>query len=116
MKSNKAIARWHPEKNSNRSYFSFQKLESKLMLALMIGELNFLTNRREENIRKLGSTRCYVGVCGGEDELEHVSQCFGYLSNPSGDHSEKGQAHYLVQLNAERIAKFGTSLIYLSTE
>ena len=41
MKSNKAIARWHPEKNSNRSYFSFQKLESKLMLALMIGELNW---------------------------------------------------------------------------
>ena len=116
MKSNKAIARWHPEKNSNRSYFSFQKLESKLMLALMIGELNFLTNRREENIKKLGSTRCYVGVCGGEDELEHVSQCFGYSSTPSGDHSELGQAQYLVELNAERIKNFGTSLIYLPAE
>ena len=32
-----------------------------------------------------------VGVCGGEDDLKHISQCFGYSSTPSGDHSELGQ-------------------------
>ena len=112
LASNKALARWTPEKKSNRAYFSFAKLESKLMLALMIGELNFLTNRRSENMKKLGSTHCYVGVCGGEDSLEHVSQCFGYSAVPSGDGSEKAQAEYLVELNRERMKKFKTSLIY----
>ena len=29
-----------------------------------------------------------------EQELEHVSQCFGYSSTPSGDHSEQGQAQF----------------------
>ena len=112
LKSKKALARWESEKTSNRAYFSFAKLESKLMLALMIGELNFLTNRRAENIKKLGSTHCYIGVCGGEDSLEHVSQCFGYSAVPSGDGSERSQVEYLVELNKERMKRFGTALIY----
>ena len=112
LKSNKALARWVPEKKSNRAYFSFSQLESKLMLAMMIGELNFLTNRKAENMKKRGSTHCYIEVCGGEDSLEHVSQCFGYSTVPSGDGSEKAQAEYLVDLNKERMKKFKTALIY----
>ena len=82
------------------------------MLALMIGELNFLTNRRSENVKKLGSTHCYVGTCGGDDSLDHVSQCFGYSAVPSLDGSKRSQVEYLVELNRERMKRFGTALIY----
>ena len=115
-KSDKVVMRWEPEKNSNREYFKYTKLESKLMLALMIGELNFLTNRRQENLKNLGSTHCFVGVCGGEDSLDHVSQCFGYDSTPSGDGSERGQVAYLVALNRERMRKYSRPLIFYSHE
>ena len=113
MKSSKVVMRWDPEKNSNRQYFSFEKLESRLMLALRIGELDFLTNRRRENISKWGSTHCFVQVCGGEDSLEHVSQCFGYESTfNKKDSSEQAQAEYLVALNRERLKKYRRPLIY----
>ena len=82
------------------------------MLALMIGELNFLTNRKNENIKKLGSTHCFVGVCGGEDTLDHVSQCFGYKSTLKEDGSERSQVDYLVELNEERLKKYKRPLIY----
>ena len=111
-KSDKVIMRWVPEKNSNRAYFSYTELESKLMLALMIGELNFLTNRKNENIKKLGSTHCFVGVCGGEDTLDHVSQCFGYKSTLREDGSERSQVDYLIELNEERMKKYKRPLIY----
>ena len=111
-KSDKVLMRWVPEKNSNREYFSYTPLESKLMLSLMIGELNFLTNRKQESIKKLGSTRCFVGVCGGEDTLDHVSQCFGYQATPSGDGSERSQVEYLLALNEERTKKYKRPLIF----
>ena len=83
------------------------------MLALRIGELDFLTNRRRENISKWGSTHCFVQVCGGEDSLEHVSQCFGYESTfNKKDSSEQAQAEYLVALNRERLKKYKRPLIY----
>ena len=75
------------------------------MMALMIGELNFLTNRKGESMKKWGSTHCYTKVCGGEDSLEHVSQCFGYQTTPSGVPTEEAQAEYLVALNKERMEK-----------
>ena len=38
---------------------------------------------------------CYIKVCGGEDSLEHVSQCLRYQSAPSGVPTEQAQADYL---------------------
>ena len=50
---------------------------------------------------------CYVKVCGGEDSLDRVSQCFGYKTRPP-DHgaTDKEIADYLVNLNRERNKKF----------
>ena len=113
LSSKKVIMRWSPEKTSNRSYFMFNKFESQLMLALMVGELNFLTNRSKEYLRSLGSTECLVRVCGGEDTLDHVSQCFGYNTRYTGDGSEKSQAEFLVELHKERVKKFKFPLIHV---
>ena len=113
LSSKKVIMRWSPEKTSNRSYFMFNKFESQLMLALMVGELNFLTNRSKEYLRSLGSTECLVRVCGGEDTLDHVSQCFGYTTRYTGDGSEKSQAEFLVELHKERVKKFMFPLIHV---
>ena len=82
LSSSKVLMRWQPKKTSEWGYFKFNRLESKLMLALQIGELNFLTNRRRESLKEKGSTACYTQVCGGEDSLDHVSVCFGYDSKP----------------------------------
>ena len=61
-------------------------------------------------------SRCaVVRVCGGEDTLEHVSQCFGYSARPKGDGSEKSQAEYLIELNKERIKKFNLPLIHFKS-
>ena len=110
--SSKVLMRWTPEKNSDRAYFSFSKFESRLMLALQIGELNFLTNRKKENIRTLGSTMCFVKVCGGEDDLDHMSQCFGYSTRPPAQGASEGEiANYLVELSKERNRKFKIPLL-----
>ena len=91
----------------------FSKLESKLMLALMIGELNLLTNRSKEYLKTYGSTDCLIKVCGGQDDLDHVSQCFGYTARPGYDGSEKSQAEYLVELHKERTKKFKLPLVHI---
>ena len=96
-KSSKVLMRWTPEKNSNRDYFHFSKLESKLVFHLMVGELNLLTNKKREYMSRYGGTHCLVKVCGGEDEI--------------GD-STKQLAEYLVALNRERIKKYNLPLIY----
>ena len=61
--------------------------------------------RESKEIRLYTRKHCYVGVCGGEDSLEHVSQCFGYTTVPSGDGSERAQVEYLVELNKERLKR-----------
>ena len=112
--SSKVLMRWEPERRSDRTYFKFNTLEAKLMLALQIGELNFLTNRRRESEKELGSTMCYVKVCGGEDSLDHVSTCFGYQSRPPGaGSSEQEIADYLVELNKERNKKYQSPLVLI---
>ena len=114
LSSSKVLMRWEAEKKSDRPYFSYNRLESKLMLALQIGELNFLTNRRKENEKDLGATMCYVKVCGGEDSLDHVSQCYGYETRPPGAGAgEKEIAEYLVELNKERNKKFLAPLVVI---
>ena len=114
LSSSKVLMRWEAEKKSDRPYFSYNRLESKLMLALQIGELNFLTNRRKENEKDLGATMCYVKVCGGEDSLDHVSQCYGYETRPPGAGAgEKEIAEYLVELNKERNKKFQAPLVVI---
>ena len=115
LSSSKVIMRWEPEKKSNRGYFMFSKIEAKLMLAFMIGELNFLENRKREYTKKLGSTECLVRVCGGEDNIEHVSQCFGYSARPTGDGSEQSQADYLLALHKERTQKYKFPLIHFKS-
>ena len=112
MGSKKVVTRWTPKKTSNRGYFLFSRLEAKLMLAYRVGELNLLTNRPKESVSKLGSTECLVRVCGGEDDLDHISQCFGYESRLEGP-SEQDQATYLRNLHKERTKKFGKPLIYI---
>ena len=81
--SAKIQVRWTAEKTSNRPYFMFSRLESKLVLAYHVGELNLLTNRPTESMKKLGSLECLTRVCGGLDELSHIQECFGYTArNP----------------------------------
>ena len=112
--SSKVLMRWLPEKKSDRSYFKMTRIESKLMLALQIGELNFLTNRKHESLAERGSTDCYVGVCGGQDTLDHVSQCFGYQTKPPGPGApEQEIANYLVELNKERTKRFKSPLVII---
>ena len=89
------------------------KLQSKLILAWRTGELNMLTNRKNESIRKLGSTECLTRVCGGEDDLDHVQECFGYEARPSSEGSEQAMADYLYELHKERVRKFKRPLIYI---
>ena len=113
--SKKISVRMAPEKTSSRAYFTFSRLESKLMLARNVGELNLLTNRKGEYLKKLGSTECLVRVCGGEDDLNHISECFGYSTKPEGDGGEKSQAEYLVRLNKERISKYRFPLIHFKS-
>ena len=112
MTSRKAVTRWTPEKTSNRGYFELGRLEAKLMLAWRVGELNFLTNRRKESLKNLGSTECLVRVCGGEDTLEHVSECFGYQARLGGQ-SEADHASYLRELHKERTKKYNKPLIFI---
>ena len=104
--------RWSPEKTSNRLYFTFSRIESQLVLTLNVGELNLLTYRKNESIKKYGTTGCLIQVCGGEDNLEHVSQCFGYQARPNQwDGSNKSTAEYLLELHKEQIKKFNMPLI-----
>ena len=84
------------------------------MLALQIGELNFLGNRKKMSIKEYGSTMCYVKVCGGNDNLKHVKECFGYDSKPPrAGASEKEMANYLVELNKERNRKYQSPLVLI---
>ena len=112
--SRKVEMRMRPEKTSDREYFKYNRLESKLMLALQIGELNFLENRKKTSIKEHGSTMCYVKVCGGNDNLKHVKECFGYESKPpKAGASEKEMANYLVELNKERNRKYQSPLVLI---
>ena len=54
------------------------QLEAKLILAWRMGEVNLKMNRKRELVAKFGSTECWVQVCGGNDDLDHVIECFGY--------------------------------------
>ena len=85
---------------------------ARLVLAYRVGELNLLTNRPKESISKYGSTECLVRVCGGEDTLNHISECFGYDAKPRGS-SEQDLASYLRDLNRERTQKYGKPLIFV---
>ena len=78
LASSKTFKHWTPEKTSNRPYFLRTKLESKLMLALRIGELNYKLSRKNESIKKFGGLDCWVKVCLGTDGPRHVAECFGY--------------------------------------
>ena len=82
------------------------------MLALQIGEMNFLANKKHEAMKERGSTDCYIGVCGGQDTLDHVSQCFGYSTKaPKEGSSEQEIVDYLVELSKERNKRFNAPLI-----
>ena len=101
--------RWSLEKNSNRDYFHFSKMESKLVFHLMIGELNLLTNKTRT---RFGGTHCLVKVCRGEDEIDHITKCFGYSAKCPNGGNTKQLAQYLVELNRKRIKKYNLPLVY----
>ena len=62
-------------------------------------------------MKELGSTTCYTKVCGGQDNLDHVSQCFGYTSKSQrAGASNQNIANYLFELNKERNILLGVDL------
>ena len=111
--STKTFKHWTPEMTMNRSYFMMPKLESKLLLALRIGELNFKLSRKRESLQRYGGLECFVGVCLGLDGPQHVSECFGYEARLKPGHSEKELAEYLKELHLERMKKYSLPLVYM---
>ena len=90
-------------------------MPGKLVLSLKMGELELKSNRRQESIKQYGGVHCLVGWCGGDDDINHVMKCPGYDIKPPRDDKGKEDiiAAYLIELNSERIRKWGCPLIYI---
>ena len=111
------MARWEPRETEGWNkprYMAWSKLEGKLMLAFRLGELEFKTNRRGESEKLYGGVHCWYGQCGGLDEISHVSRCEGYNARPveADDGDPRNLVTYLIQLNSERIRKWGQPLLF----
>ena len=105
-----------PVRGWNRpQYMAWDKLPGKLLLALKLGELELKANRRNESIKQYGGFHCWVGWCCGDDDINHVMVCEGYDTKPPRDDKgdEKIVADYLIELNSERIRRWGCPLIYI---
>ena len=117
LHSKKVLARWEPRETEGWNkpwYMAWSKLEGKLMLAFRLGELEFKTNRRGESEKLYGGVHCWYGQCGGLDEISHVSRCEGYNARPVevDDGDPRNLVNYLIQLNSERIRKWGQPLLF----
>ena len=118
LSSTKVIANWEPRTCDTWNkpwYFTWSKLEGKMMIAFRLGELELKTNRSGESSRLYGGNQCLVGVCGGLDNLDHVAECEGYTSRPDGQGSgdPKAVVNYLIRLNAERTRRWSMPLLYI---
>ena len=85
------------------------------MAAFKLGELELKTNRSGEASRTYGGTHCLVGVCGGQDDLDHIAECVGYNARPDGvwKGDPKSVVQYLMRLSAERTRRWGMPLLYI---
>ena len=92
-------------------YFDKPKMEARMLFQYYVGELNFRTNRRREAEKKFGGTQCLVGICGGDDSIEHVSVCFGYRTRSPPNMREEDLSSYLIELNRERIQRWEAPII-----
>ena len=118
LESRKTKSSWEPRQTAlwNKPwYFCWGKLEGKLMLAYQLGELQLKTSRRGESRRNYGGVHCWVGVCEGDDELSHIAECPGYTVRPPDvkDGNPRNLAFYLIELNAERIRRWGQPLVFI---
>ena len=109
---------WEPRTHETWNkpwYFTWSKLEGKMMAAFKLGELELKTNRSGEASRTYGGTHCLVGVCGGQDNLNHIADCAGYETWPDGvwKGDPKSVVHYLMRLSAERTLRWGMPLLYI---
>ena len=70
--------------------------------------------RRGESEKLYGGVHCWYGQCGGLDEISHVSRCEGYNARPVevDDGDPRNLVNYLIQLNSERIRKWGQPLLF----
>ena len=78
-------------------------------------ELELKGNRRNESVKQYGGIHCWVGWCCGDDDINHIMKCEGYNTKPPRDDKgdEKVIADYLIELNSERIRRWGCPLIYI---
>ena len=114
LDSSKTFKHWNPDAwSQNKPYFVKSKLESKLLLALRIGELNFKLSRKRESIKKFGGLQCFVGSCLGQDGPQHVAECYGYEARLKPGNGEDQLAEYLRDLHVERLKKYGQPLVYI---
>ena len=96
LDSSKTFKHWQLKKTSNCLYFLQSKLESKLLFALRIGELNFKMKEGGNPSKSMGE--CTVG-----------SKCaLGMMV-----HSTLPSVLVTSREHAERIRKFGQPLVYL---
>ena len=76
-----------------------------------VGEVNFRTNRKREALTKFGGVHCLVGVCCGDDSLEHVQHCPGYRTRSPDNMRDEDLGKYLLELHRERIQRWNAPLI-----
>ena len=78
------------------------------MLAYQLGEFQIKSSREGEPRRQYGGVHCWLGVCGGSDELSHTAR-----SPDVKEGAQRNLALYLIELNAERIRKWGQPLVFI---
>ena len=88
------------------------KLEAKLMFAYYTGELNLRVNRRREAEQKFGGVACLVGVCCGDDSLDHIKVCPGYQTKPREGRADLDEGKYLLDLHLERVRRWRSPLVW----
>ena len=109
LKSKKAPISERTFKKKMPEYATKSKLESKLLLLWQCGELGFRASKRHESLRRFGSISCLLNICDENDTLAHCQVCVGYTSRPVNDGSEESWSKYLLNLEAERVSKYGSS-------
>ena len=103
------------DSRAQKFYTSLPKNKAKLMLCYELGDLNFRVSRRNEAIKKYGSTECLVPFCREPDSLDHVSKCRGYTAKLKEDAGPYELIEYLAELEQERTKTFRKSLINFKT-
>ena len=99
---------------SKKQYWTFPRLEARLILGYKIGELEFKDNKRHESVKRFGNLRCLEG-CDMPDSLEHVMQCKRYDTRVDDfklDGTDAKFVKYLRAIDLERFRKFQYPLVW----